>query len=236
MPENYDVTVTSPSLTVNVDDSGAFSAAINYEAPTRSIQHTNLILDDFSAGFDGVTKIFPLTVNGVAYSPSNEQQLIIQVNGVVLRPTIDYTISGSTISFVVAPTGGQIFSGVALQTIADITRTVVFHIDNGSNDITTGSKGVLTLDVAGTIEEWRVLSDQTGVIAVDIEKSTFTDYPNNFSSIVGSEYPVLINQNKRKDEDLTTWTKNLALGDVLKFVVLSCTGIQKCSVFLKLKL
>ena len=236
MTQNYDVTVTSPSLTVNVDDSGAFSAAVNYEAPRKSIQHTNLILDDFSAGFDGVTKIFPLTVNGVAYSPSNEQQLIIQVNGVVLRPTIDYTISGSTISFVVAPTSGQIFSGVALQTIADITRTVVFHIDNGSNDITTGSKGVLTLDVAGTIEEWRVLSDQTGVIAVDIEKSTFTDYPNNFSSIVGSEYPVLINQNKRKDEDLTTWTKNLALGDVLKFVVLSCTGIQKCSVFLKLKL
>lgn len=236
MTQNYDVTVTSPSLTVNVDDSGAFSAAVNYEAPTRSIQHTNLILDDFSAGFDGITKIFPLTVNSVAYSPSNEQQLIIQVNGVVLRPTIDYTISGSTISFVVAPTSGQIFSGVALQTIADITRTVVFHIDNGSNDITTGSKGVLTLDVAGTIEEWRVLSDQTGVIAVDIEKSTFTDYPNNFSSIVGSEYPVLINQDKSKDEDLTTWTKNLALGDVLKFVVLSCTGIQKCSVFLKLKL
>jgi hypothetical protein len=236
MTQNYEVTVTSPSLTVNVDESGAFSAAVNYEAPTRSIQHTNLILDDFSAGFDGATKIFPLTVNGVAYSPSNEQQLIIQVNGVVLRPAIDYTISGSTITFVVAPTNSQIFSGVALQTIADITRTVVFHIDNGSNDITTGSKGVLTLDVAGTIEEWRVLSDQTGIIAVDIEKSTFNDYPNNFSSIVGSEYPTLINQNKRKDDDLTTWTKNLALGDVLKFVVLSCTGIQKCSVFLKLKL
>lgn len=236
MTQNYDVTVTSPSLTVNVDESGAFSAAVNYEAPTRSIQHTNLILDDFSAGFDGATTIFPLTVNGVAYSPSNEQQLIIQVNGVVLRPTIDYTISGSTITFVVAPTNNQNFSGVALQTIADITRTVVFHIDNGSTDITTGSKGVLTLDVVGSIEEWRVLSDQSGVIAIDIEKSTFNDYPNNFSSIVGSEYPVLLNESKRKDDDLTTWTKNLALGDVLKFVVLSCTGIQKCSVFLKLKL
>ena len=219
MTINYEVTVTSPDLTVNVDDSGAFSASINYEAPTKSIQHTNLILDNFSAGFDGTTTIFPLTVNGV-----------------VQRPTIDYTISGSTITFVVPPSGGETFSGIALQTIADLTRTVVFHIDNGSQDITTGSKGVLTLDVAGTIEEWRVLSDQTGVIAVDIEKSTFDNYPNNFSSIVGSEYPVLINENKRKDEELTTWSKNLALGDVLKFVVLSCTGIQKCSVFLKLRL
>lgn len=236
MSNNYEVTVTSPDLTVNLDNSGAFSASINYEAPTKSIQHTNLILDNFSSGFDGVTTVFPLTVNGVAYSPSNEQQLIIQVNGVVQRPAIDYTISGSTITFVVAPGTSQTFSGIALQTIADLTRTVVFHIDNGSQDITTGSKGVLTLDVVGTIEEWRVLSDQTGIIAVDIEKSTFDNYPDNFSSIVGSEYPVLINENKRKDEELTTWSKNLALGDVLKFVVLSCTGIQKCSVFLKLKL
>ena len=236
MSNNYEVTVTSPDLTINVDDSGAFSASINYEAATKSIQHTNLILDNFSAGFDGATTQFPLTVNGVAYSPSNEQQLIIQINGVVQRPTIDYTISGSTITFVIPPSAGQTFSGVALQTIADLTRTVVFHIDNGSQDITLGSKGVLTLDVAGTIEEWRVLSDQTGTIAVDIEKSTFDNYPNNFSSIVGSEYPVLINQNKRKDEDLTTWSKNLERGDVLKFVVLSCTGIQKCSVFLKLRL
>lgn len=236
MTNNYDVTITSPDLTVNVDDGGAFSASINYEAASKSIQHTNLILDNFSSGFDGTTTTFPLTVNGVAYSPSNEQQLIIQVNGVVLRPAIDYTVSGSTITFVVAPSGGQTFSGVALQTIADLTRTIVFHIDNGSNDISLGSKGVLTLDVAGTIEEWRVLSDQTGTIAVDIEKSTFTDYPNNFSSIVGSEFPVLLNENKHKDDDLTTWTKNLALGDVLKFVVLSCTGIQKCSVFLKLRL
>ena len=59
MTNNYEVTVTSPDLTVNVDDSGAFSASINYEAPTKSIQHTNLILDNFSAGFDGTTTIFP---------------------------------------------------------------------------------------------------------------------------------------------------------------------------------
>ena len=55
MPNNYEVTVTSPDLTINVDDSGAFSASINYEAPTKSIQHTNLILDNFSSGFDGTT-------------------------------------------------------------------------------------------------------------------------------------------------------------------------------------
>lgn len=236
MMNNYEVTVTSPALTVNLDDSGQFSAAINYEAASKSIQYTNLILDNFSAGFNGITKIFPLTVNGVPYSPTNEQQLLIQINNVVLRPTLDYTVSGSTITFTVAPSPGSVFSGIALQTIADLTRTVVFMIDNGSQDITPGDKGFLTLDVAGTIEEWRILSDTTGIIAIDIEKSTFNNFPNNFTSIVGSEFPVLLNENKHKDEDLTTWQKNLALGDVLKFKVLTCTGIQKCSVFLKLRL
>jgi len=66
-----------------------------------------------------------------------------------------------------------------------------------------------------------------------------TQYSNlrlDNTSIVGSEFPLLINQSKNRDEDLTTWNRQITAGDILDFSVLSCSGIQKCSVFLRLKL
>lgn len=236
MSNNYNVTVSSPNFGVNLVSPDEYNVGVNYEAPLRSIQYTNLILDNIAASFNGTTTIFQLSVNGTPYTPQNEQQLLISINGTILQPIIDYQVSGSTISFTNPPTNGQSFSGVALQTIADLTRTVVFLIDNGSQDITPGNKGFLTLDVTGTIESWTVLSEYPGYIAIDIQKSVYSDFPNNFNSIVGSEFPNLYNQTKNKDDNLTTWQKTIDLGDVLKFNVLSCTGIQKCSVFLKIKI
>ena len=67
-------------------------------------------------------------------------------------------------------------------------------------------------------------------IAIDIKKTTYSNFPDGFTSIVGSEYPILTNQNKNKDEELTTWNKTITAGDILDFQVLSCSGVQKCSV------
>ena len=67
------------------------------------------------------------------------------------------------------------------------------------------------------------------------EKTTYDDYPSNFVSIVGTEYPNLINQNKNKDIELTTWSPTININDVLKFSVLSCSGISRCTVVLKMK-
>ena len=233
---NYDVVVSSPNFNVNLVPEDQFNIGVNYEAPLRSIQYTNLILDNISSQFNGTTTLFQLSVNGQPYTPANEQQLVISINGIILRPLIDYQVSGSTLSFTIPPALGANFSGIALQTTADLTRTIVFMVDNGSQDITPGNKGYLTLDVTGTLESWTILSEATGTIAFDIEKSSYSDFPNNFTSIVGSEYPILNNQNKNKDDNLTTWSKTLELGDVLRFDVLSCTGVQRCSVFLKLKI
>lgn len=213
-----------------------FNVSLNYEAPLKSIQYTNLILDDISSLFDGATQSFPLTVNGVSYTPVNEQQLIISINDIMLNPGIDFQVSGSNINFTNAPVIGDYFFGIALQTVADLTRTIAFNIDNGSIDIPPGNKGFLSLDIAGTLESWMVLSDDIGTIAIDVEKTTYSNFPENFSSIVGSEFPLLLNQNKNKDDNLTSWNKAITIGDVLNFKVLSCTGIKKCSIFLKLKI
>ena len=226
---------------ITLDDQPDFSTpkyniVVNYEIPSKSTQYRNLILDDISSGFNGGTQTFALTVDGDAYYPLNDQQLLISVNDVLLKPVTDYQISGSNITFINAPTAGHEFSGIALITSADLTRTVNFTMDNGSFDIDTGSKGFLNIDVTGEIEAWTVVSDTVGNIAIDIKKTTYSNFPDGFTSIVGSEYPILTNQNKNKDEELTTWNKTITAGDILDFQVLSCSGVQKCSVFLRLRL
>jgi hypothetical protein len=213
-----------------------YNVGVNYEIPTKSTQYSNLRLDDISNLFDGTSQTFPLTVNGEPYTPLNEQQLIISIDDVVLNPGVDYQLSGSNIYFINPPGNTAVFFGVALATTADLTRTINFVLDNGSLDIESGSKGYIHVDVTGTIESWMLVSETTGNIAVDIRKTTYSNFPNGFTSIVGSEFPLLINQSKNRDEDLTTWNKQITAGDILDFSVLSCSGIQKCSVFLRLKL
>lgn len=224
---NYDVRLTSQDR---------FAVDVNYEIPLKQVQYNNLILDDLASQFNGVQDTFTLYVNGEEYFPINEQQLLISINDVLLEPVVDYQLSGSSIVFTTPPSSGVNFSGIALVTTADLTRTIVFMIDNGSQQISPGNKGFLHLDVNGEIDSWTVLSQDTGNIAIDIKKTTYQDFPNGFSSIVGSEFPRLISQSKNKDDDLTTWQKRLDTNDVLEFEVLSCSGIKRCTVTLKLKI
>lgn len=223
----YDVRADTGVLKYNI--------GVSYEIPTKSTQYSNFLLDNFSTSFNGTNQTFPLSVNGEPYYPLNEQQLIVSINDVVLSPNVDYQVTGSNIYFITPPPVGQQFFGVALATTADLTRTINFLIDNGSTDITPGSKGQLKIDVTGIIESWMVVSKDLGSIAIDIKKSTYDTFPT-FTSIVGSEFPRLNNEIKSRDENLSTWNTIITSGDILDFSVLSCVGITDCSVFLRLRL
>lgn len=234
---NYIVTVDETnSYDIQTGVSPKFNLGVNYEIPSKSSQFSNLKLDDISPLFDGTNQLFPLTVNGEPYFPLNDQQLIISIDDVVLNPGVDYQISGSNIYFINPPNTNQVFFGIALATTADLTRTINFVLDNGSFDIEPGSKGYLNIDVSGEIESWMLVSETPGNIAIDIQKTNYSNFPNGFTSIVGSEFPLLSDQIKNRDEDLSTWNTSIEIGDILDFRVLSCSGIQKCSVFLRLKL
>ena len=211
-----------------------YNIGVNYEIPSKSVQYQNLILDSIASQFDGTKTTFDLYVDGEPYTPVNAQGLIISINDVVQSPGVDYNVSGSQIIFTNPPAASSDFFGVALRTVADLTRTINFVLDNGSNDITSGVKGSLGLDVSGRIESWTLVSENEGSIVIDIKKDKYDTYPDSLTSIVGTEYPRLSTQKKNRDESLSTWTTDVVAGDILDFSVVSCTGIQKCSLFLRL--
>jgi hypothetical protein len=236
---DYFITLEDDLYDLQLTDSSSddkYQLGVNYQIPGKPVQYTNLIFDDISHLFDGIQQLFPLTVDGESYTPLNEQQLIISINDVILDPGTDYQISGSNIYFINPPASSGPFFGVALVTAADLTRTINILIDNGSLDITPGSKGQVSIDVTATIESWMLVSyDDIGSIVVDVRKTTYDNFPNGFTSIVGSEYPRLSGENKSKDDALTTWNSVISPGDILDINVLSCAGIKKCSLFLKLR-
>ena len=53
--------------------------------------------------FNGVTQTFNITVGGVAFAPPTAYAMMVSLDNVILNPGVDFSISGSTISFAVPP-------------------------------------------------------------------------------------------------------------------------------------
>lgn len=103
-------------------------------------------------------------------------------------------------------------------------------------DLTTGIKQFAYFSFPYRITGWTLLSIDSGSIVIDVIKNT---YANHFvtagSSIAGSEKPTLSSGFKGQDLTLTTWTQDVAAGDVLGFEIQSVSGIKQVSLWLSLE-
>ena len=99
------------------------------------------VLDDISGSFDGLTQVFALTTGGTAVSPASAQQLRIVLGGVIQSPGVDYTVSGSNITFTTAPEAPLEFSGVTLGPAVPITYANDGNIYVRNNYVGAGTTG-----------------------------------------------------------------------------------------------
>jgi hypothetical protein len=109
----------TPSKTqfkIDGNDSGAITFNNAYKFPTADGSANQVLKTDGSGNLsfanlsyslnsnltgDGSTTTF--TIN----SGRTENDLLVSINGVLFQPTEDYTVSGSSLTFVVAPTSGD---------------------------------------------------------------------------------------------------------------------------------
>ncbi len=93
------------------------------------VRGENRALDDISGSFNGSTTAFNLTVGSSASAPGSINQLWISIGGVMQKPSTDFTVSDSQITFTTAPASGLSFWGmiqgdqVDSNTPADATVT-----------------------------------------------------------------------------------------------------------------
>jgi len=114
----------------------------------------------------------------------------------------------------------------------------VAWVSIGSPDagaITTGVKARVWFPFACKITGWTILADQSGSIVIDVWKDTYANHPPTLAdTIAGSEKPTLSSAQKNQDLTLTTWTQNIAAGDILFFNVDSVATVKQ--VFLGLSI
>jgi hypothetical protein len=130
------------------------------------------------------------------------------------------------------PTGPQ--GEVGATGPGSTTKTIGITIDGAGVDITNGIKGDVSVNYNMIVDSWTILSTQTGSIVIDVWKDTYSNYPPTVSSsITGSEKPTLSLQNKNQGLSLSTWTTSISEGDIIRFNVDSCSGIQKVTLQIK---
>lgn len=64
--------------------------------------------------FNGVLDTFPITINGVAFTPPTAYAMIVSLNNVVKNPDVDFSVSGSNISFSTPPAALTPFFGIIM--------------------------------------------------------------------------------------------------------------------------
>ena len=89
-------------------------------------------IDDISGAFNGSNTDFILNVASNAIEPTNAQQLVISVGGVLQNSGDDYTIVGSTITFTTAPADGLTFFGTYLNPYLSVNTVADNTVSTGS--------------------------------------------------------------------------------------------------------
>jgi len=108
-------------------------------------------------------------------------------------------------------------------------------IDGGGSAITTGKKIHIEVPFACTLNRYTMIADQAGAIVIDVNRSTYADFPTT-ASICGSgkECTIAATNQKSQDVDIADWTSvAVAAGDILEFEVDSCTTITRVTLSLK---
>lgn len=106
-----------------------------------------------SLTFNGSTTTFSLAIGSTGVTPLNAASLLILLNGVVQRPDVAYTVSGSQITFSVAPATTDTFFGVFL-TAGGASWNIAAQITADQNDyaLSPGANNIrLSSDAARTI-------------------------------------------------------------------------------------
>lgn len=113
---------------------------------------------------------------------------------------------------------------------------IVLVLDGGGSAITTGIQADVLVPFNCTILEATLLADQSGSIKIDIWKDSYANFPpDNADTITGANEPEISSGTKDQDSTLTSWTKTLSVGDILRINVDSCTTIEKCTLILKVE-
>ena len=209
----YNVSLTSPGVNYNIGDMLTVSYT-QIDPSGSSANNLTVTVTDVTAG--GITA-FTYTGSGInntstfdlqpyLYTATNIDSFSINVNGVIQRPYIDYTFSGTTVTFLTVPAAAAIISvqsGTYWKYLDTIGENInINYIAPGAKfgssistsqegrQILIGAPSDTTLDASGhTIAGGAVYAVDRSVIKYQISNATQLTYtmpgtPGNLVSVI----------------------------------------------------
>lgn len=120
------------------------------------------------------------------------------------------------------------------DSLAGIPGGVQAVFDGGGGVVAVGAYCDIRVPYAFLLNKVTVLADVAGSLVVDVRVGSFAAYPpTGADSIVAAAPPSLAGTNKSEDTALTGWTKQVAAGAVMRFVVTACSGIGRATLILE---
>ena len=127
-------------------------------------------------------------------------------------------------------------SSVPASKITDARTNIVgsaftLTIDEGGAALTTGIKYQAKMSGAYRVLGWTLIADVAGAIVVDVHKSTYAAFPTT-ATMSATEKPTIAATNQKgQNLALTDWS-DVVEGDILEFIVDSCTTITRVTLTL----
>lgn len=168
-------------------------------------------LDQISGGFNGTASGFTLAAGGQGVLPGTARNLMLSLGGVIQEPEVDFTISGSGLTFTTPPVSGTTFFAVVFGDMQSIGQpsdgTVIpatiassgnftfpqtVQITGGTGPTVTGltvsgnvfvnGSGGIKLPVGSTADR---PSSVTGYIRYNTTLNAFEGFTGNWSPLGG---------------------------------------------------
>ena len=144
-------------------------------------------------------------------------------------------VSGTALTGLASiPSGAGVIPDANVN-VPKLTGTIQVVIDGAGGTITTGKKVQLEIPFACTLNQYTMVADAAGAIVIDVNRSTYANFPTT-ASICGGGKECTISATNQKSQDtaITDWTSDdIAAGDILEFEVDSCTTITRCTLSIK---
>ena len=177
-----------------------------------------ILLDQISGGFNGTTSGFTMsTAGGVqGVKPGLAQNVLLSLGGVIQQPGVDYTISGSGITFTTPPVAGTTFFATVLGdaqsvgtpsdgtvTPASIAAGYDFAFPNvnvtGVTTIASGVAATPSLSITGD-SNTGLLSPAANTLAVSTDGTERLRVDSSGSVLVGTTDSTIYNNGDSDSE------------------------------------
>lgn len=125
------------------------------------------------------------------------------------------------------------------ELVAGVTRKVGCTVDS-----TTGIKGAIQLDFAGTIVGWSVIADASCNLSVDVCRASSSAppgapaIPNTTTDKISASAPIALSSAQSAssaEAGVSTWDADLEQWDVLLFNVTSVSALTRATLYLRIE-